>query len=94
MDRIGLINEIAEGFVLDLHGIHGIRHWARVRRHGLRLAGQTGANAMIVELFAFLHDSCRSHEYSDAGHSDRAADYAKSLNTRYFEWGRAELDKL
>ncbi len=52
MDRIGLINEITERFVLDLHGIHGIRHWARVRRHGLRLAAQTGANALLVELFA------------------------------------------
>ena len=47
-----MINEITERFVLDLHGIHGIRHWARVRRHGLRLAAQTGANALLVELFA------------------------------------------
>ncbi len=94
LDRIGLINEIRERFVLDLHGIHGIRHWARVRRHGLRLAEQTGANALIVELFAFLHDSCRLNEYSDAVHGDRAADYAMSLNTRYFELGRTDLERL
>lgn len=82
MDRIGLINEIKERCVLDLHGIHSIRHWARMRRHGLRIAAQTGANALIEGLFAFLHDSCRINEYSDAGHGDRAADYAIRLNTR------------
>ena len=38
MDRIGLINEITERFVLDLHGIHGIRHWGRMCWDGLRLA--------------------------------------------------------
>src|SRR5262249_9030594 len=43
-------------FALDLRGVHGLRHWTRVRENGHRLAKHTGANKQIVELFAFLHD--------------------------------------
>lgn len=36
-------------FALDWHGIHGSRHWARVRVSGLRIAETTGANTRVVE---------------------------------------------
>jgi uncharacterized protein len=66
-------------FVLDLHGIHGVPHWQRVRENGLRIAKHTGANRQIVELFAYLHDCCREDDRSDPGHGERAAAFAEIL---------------
>jgi uncharacterized protein len=68
-----------ERFVLDLKGIHGPPHWHRVRENGLRIAKHTGANKLIVELFAFLHDCCREDDRSDPEHGERAALFAESL---------------
>jgi uncharacterized protein len=66
-------------FVLDLHAIHGVPHWQRVRENGLRIAKRSGANRLIVELFASLHDCCREDDRRDPGHGERAADFAASL---------------
>jgi uncharacterized protein len=66
-------------FVLDLHGIHGVPHWQRVRENGLRIAKHSGANRLLVELFAYLHDCCREDDRSDTGHGERAAEFAESL---------------
>jgi HD superfamily phosphodiesterase len=57
-----LVAFLRSHFVLDWHGIHGANHWARVKVNGLLLAAETGADARVVELFAFLHDSCREHD--------------------------------
>jgi uncharacterized protein len=62
-----------------LHGIHGVPHWQRVRENGLRIAKYSGANRLIVELFAYLHDSCREDDGSDPGHGARAAEFTRSL---------------
>jgi uncharacterized protein len=74
-----VVRAAKERFVLDLHGIHGVPHWQRVRENGLRLAKATGANRLIVELFAYLHDCCREHDRSDPGHGERAAHFTESL---------------
>src|SRR5262245_2739298 len=66
-------------FVLDLHGIHGVPHWQRVRENGLRIARHFGANRLVVELFAYLHDCCREDDRSDPGHGQRAADFTACL---------------
>ena len=66
-------------FFLDLRGIHGVPHWQRVRENGLRLARYTGADRLILELFAYLHDCCREDDRSDPGHGERAAEFAESL---------------
>ena len=77
---IGQILQAAKDrFALELRGIHGIRHWTRVRENGHRLATHTGANKQVVELFAFLHDCCRENDRSDPGHGERAADFARTL---------------
>jgi uncharacterized protein len=68
-----------ERFVLDLRGIHGPSHWHRVRENGLRIAKHSGANKLIVELFAFLHDCCREDDRMDPGHGERAAVFAQTL---------------
>lgn len=58
---------------------HGPRHWARVERNGLYLARETGANELVVRLFAVLHDCQRVNEAGDPGHGQRAAQYAAAI---------------
>lgn len=74
-----LIRRIKTGFALDWQGIHGIRHWARVRTNGLRLAELNGAKTEVIELFAFIHDSKRKNENHDPLHGHRAIEFAETL---------------
>ena len=89
-----LIATVRAQFALDWDGIHGIEHWERVRKNGLHLARTTGANATVVELFAYLHDSRRSNDWEDHGHGARAAVYLRTLRGRYFDISEEELDLL
>ena len=59
--------------------IHGPDHWRRVERNGLVLAERTGADIVVVRLFALFHDSRRENEGWDDGHGERGAEYAASL---------------
>jgi uncharacterized protein len=93
-DRSGLLKHVLDQFKISRVGDHGPGHWARVRLHGLSVAGVRGADLMVVELFAFLHDSQRLNEYSDPLHGSRAADFAASLNGRFFDLKSGQLDKL
>lgn len=75
-----LARRVAAAYRLDLHGVHGLAHWLRVRANGLALAAATeGADAAVVELFALLHDGWRENEGHDLGHGARAADQALRL---------------
>jgi uncharacterized protein len=74
-----VVRAARQRFVLDLHGIHGVPHWQRVRENGLRIAKHSGADPLIVELFAYLHDCCREDDRSDPGHGERAAEFSESL---------------
>ena len=89
-----LIQVIRRQFALNWKGIHGAPHWARVRVNGLRLAETTGANTVVVELFAFLHDSRRVNDYDDPDHGNRAARFAEMLAGRLFELTQADLEDL
>jgi len=93
-DRRGLLAEIRRQFLLDWFGIHGAPHWARVHHHGRAIAARRGADALVVTLFAFLHDSRREHDGRDRHHGNRAADYAEALNGRFYDLPRSRLDKL
>lgn len=81
-DIKAVMHAARERFILDHDGIHGMAHWGRVRTNGLRLAQDTGAHAQVVELFAFLHDSCREYDGSDMEHGARAAEFAEYLASR------------
>lgn len=89
-----LVRIIRGQFALDWNGIHGASHWARVRDNGLRLAEVTGADARVVELFAFLHDSRRLNDGFDPEHGTRAAQFARSLAGSAFELEPSALDLL
>ena len=93
-DRKGLLDEVLRQFRIKRHGVHGPNHWARVRHHGMTIGSQIGAELLVVELFAFLHDSQRVDEDEDPLHGERAAEFAASLNHRYFELSDSSLDKL
>lgn len=93
-DRSGLLKEILSQFRISKNGVHGPSHWARVRHHGLAVGAEVGADLLVVELFAFLHDSQRVDEHEDKFHGERAAEYAASLNHRYFDLQDTQLDKL
>jgi uncharacterized protein len=54
--------------------IHGPGHWQRVEAFGVSIAESTGADLMVVRLFALLHDSCRQDDGEDPEHGPRAAD--------------------
>lgn len=81
-------------FALNLRGIHGLRHWLRVRENGHRLAKHTGANRQIVVLFAFLHDCCRENDGPDRGHGERAADFARTLRGSLLHLPDADFELL
>jgi uncharacterized protein len=71
--------------------MHGSAHWARVRNNGRRLAVHTQANIRVLDIFAFLHDSCRYSDGTDPDHGPRAAVLAETLNGRYFQLDDREL---
>ena len=93
-DRAGLLKAILAQFRIKQHGAHGPSHWARVRKHGLTVGGAVCADLLVVELFAFLHDSQRENEYSDPGHGGRAAAYSQGLNGSYFSLAPEQMEKL
>jgi uncharacterized protein len=93
-DRSGLLKAVLAQFRISRHGVHGPSHWARVRSHAFTVGKATGADLLVVELFAFLHDSQRENEGVDPHHGRRAAEYASSLNRNYFDLSGDQLDML
>jgi uncharacterized protein len=80
-----ILHAILEEYVLPWGGDHGVAHWARVLENGLLLAGETGADIRVVQLFAILHDSRRVNEHWDPEHGPRAAAYALELRGVLFD---------
>jgi len=93
-DRSGLIALIKSEFKLDWHGIHGANHWARVLHHGKNIAQIRKGDLLVVELFGFLHDSCRLAEGRDPLHGERAAEFAYGIHGDYFHLQSLQLDYL
>jgi uncharacterized protein len=93
-DRVGLLAEIRRGFTLDWAGHHGANHSGRVRHHALSIAKSRSANLLVVELFAFLHDSQRRDEWRDPKHGERGAEYARSLQGKFYSLGAKPLSQL
>lgn len=90
-----LRRRIESRFALDRDGIHGLDHWTRVRENGLLLAEHTEADVVVVELFAWLHDSCRHHDGGDPAHGHRAADFVIELQAEgVFDLESARVELL
>jgi uncharacterized protein len=89
-----LIRALRNSYALDWHGIHGIDHWRRVRDNGLRIARENGADLVVVELFAFLHDAKRQNEGRDPFHGQRAAEWMSTLDDGMLPLDRLGLEQL
>lgn len=57
---------------------HGVSHWERVERNGLLLATPE-CDVTVIQLFAYLHDSCRENDGYDEEHGPRAAKMIEGL---------------
>lgn len=93
MITLELLSKIREQYRLDWHGTHGIVHWHRVYVNGIRMSGQDGVKARVVQLFSVFHDSCRKNENNDPDHGPRAAELAGKLR-KYCPLNDAEFGLL
>jgi uncharacterized protein len=93
-DRSGLIALIKSEFKLDWQGIHGANHWARVLNHGKNIGQIRKADLLVVELFGFLHDSCRFNDGRDPQHGARAAEFAQGIHGDFYQLKPEQLDSL
>lgn len=85
MDKVRLIQEVSARYTHDCHlSLHGVHHWQRVETVGLAIARQCGADPLVVQLFAWLHDACRLNEHVDNGHGLRGAELAGRLRGKVF----------
>ncbi len=92
-DHAEILKAILDGYTLNVRGIHGVFHWARVLENGLEIAKVTGADAEVTALFAMFHDSRRLNESRDHKHGLRGGDFARSLrdNLVHLDDDRFEL---
>ncbi len=84
-NRNDLFEHIRNQFKIDWHGLHGANHWARVLHHGKYIAQRRDADLLVVELFAFLHDSCRWNDERDPQHGERGAEFVYGMNGKFFQ---------
>jgi uncharacterized protein len=80
IERQQLVDLVREQFNLDFEGRHGIGHWDHVAQIGEYLVPNTGADPVVVYLFAYLHDSQRYNEANDPEHGRRAGKYVQKLH--------------
>ena len=81
-------------FTLGDHSVHGPDHWQRVERNALEIAPHTGADVLLVRLFAVLHDSNRLNDSHDPEHGARASAWARELHGVRFQLDADRLDLL
>ena len=89
-----LLGAIKEQYVLGWEGTHGISHWARVWKNGMRLAEETGAREEVVGYFALFHDARRFNERTDPEHGQRGADLAARWRGEFFDLSDEDFDLL
>jgi uncharacterized protein len=94
VDTAGLLREAESGFTLGSGSVHGPAHWRAVLSNGMLLADELKSDRSFVAVFALLHDCRRQNEWEDPRHGARAADVAKALNGRYFDFEPDRLSRL
>jgi len=79
---------------LDIHGIHGIDHWESVAKNAISIAQTNGADQLVVELFGFIHDSCRISDDYDPDHGLRAANWMSEWIKDYIDLNKIQFNLL
>ena len=69
-------------FEMDPKGIHGIRHWERVRENAIYLCKHSGGDQTVGEIFAYVHDCCRQFDFADPEHGLRASQFVEELGQK------------
>jgi len=94
IDFAALQDFVYEDRIYDSN-IHGLAHWRQVEFNGLMLAKKTGADIVVVRLFALFHDSKRESDGYDDKHGGRGAEFAKKCrNEKRFELSDEQFEKL
>ena len=94
-DEINILWEhVTKECIVRPHSVHGPDHWRRVERNGLLLAQRTGANVVIVRLFALFHDCRRVNDGRDRDHGARGAEHARLLRGRLFDLPDEDFERL
>ena len=89
-----LWEHVTKEYIDRPHSVHGPDHWRRVERNGLLLAQHTGANVVIVRLFALFHDCRRVNDCRDRDHGARGAEHARLLRGRLFDLPDEDFERL
>ena len=80
LDFHPLIRITRAHFVMkDEDSPHGLGHWGRVLENGMKLAPLTGADEVVVALFAIFHDCKREDDSRDHFHGPRAAKFVYEI---------------
>ena len=74
--------------------VHGEEHWRRVATNGFGMAGEVGADPLLVVLFGIFHDSMRFSEHRDDSHGRRGGFLARCLNAELMGLSDERLDLL
>ena len=74
--------------------LHGPPHWKQVERNGLEITEASGADPIVVRLFAVLHDSQRWNDGYDPEHGYRAAAVAESVRNELFVVTDVQMELL
>lgn len=75
---------VVDNLRISPSSIHGLSHWKSVEKYGLFLSQKTGANQMVVSLFAIFHDCKRINDGQDKDHGLRGANFARQIRNKYF----------
>lgn len=94
VDTAGLLREAESRFTLGTTSVHGPVHWRAVLANGMALARELKCDRSFVAVFALLHDCRRENEWHDPRHGARAADVAREVNGRFFDFGPDRLTRL
>lgn len=94
VDTAGLLSEAESRFTLGTASIHGPAHWKAVLVNGMTLAQELQCDRAFVAVFSLLHDCKRENEWHDPRHGARAADVAREINGRFFDFGPNRLTRL
>lgn len=89
-----LLKQVLNQYQLDIDGIHGQSHWIRVFENAKLLSKHYEVSLSVIEIFSLIHDSCRINDSHDPAHGKRAAEFAYSLQGKFFRLSDKELDWL
>lgn len=91
---MALLHAVRGQMSLDSDSVHGPAHWMQVAFNGRLLARETGADPIVVRLFAFFHDARRLDEWEDPEHGFRGGELARAWRGIRYELDDRRLDLL